>query len=68
MTRTLTFTRGIGVYKVGETYDIENETTANYFVNNHFATEEIADDGCVGCKPTEEAPVEEVVEKKKAKK
>lgn len=73
MTRTLTFKRGIGSYKVGETYEVNNNTTAQYFIDNHFATEEIVDEGCVGCKSKEdtktpEKAVEEVKETKKTKK
>jgi hypothetical protein len=59
MAKTLTFNRGIGAFKVGETYDIENETTAQYFINNSFATEEIADEGCADCKSVEVNVTEE---------
>lgn len=73
MTRTLTFKRGIGTFKVGETYDVDNKITAQYLIDNHFANEEIVEEGCVGCKSTEdtktpEKAVEEVKETKKTKK
>ena len=74
MARTLTFKRGIGAYKVGETHDVDNNTTAQYFIDNHFATEEIVDEGCVGCKSKEETTetqdkaVEKVKETKKPRK
>jgi hypothetical protein len=47
--RTLIFKRGIGNFKQGETHEITNEITADYFVNNDFATEKIVKQDCKEC-------------------
>lgn len=57
--KQLTFIRGIGKYKAGETHDVENDITAQHFLDNAFATEVIEDCGC-GC--NEKKEVEETIE------
>lgn len=67
--RTLTFNKNFGSFKQGETYDIENNLTANYFVQNNIASEEIENVGCKDCQPKEEeVVVEEKVKQAKPKK
>jgi len=72
--RTLTFNKNFGSFKKGETYDIEKDLTANFFVSNAIASEEIVNEGgCIGCKAPEikeevSEKVSEVVEVKKENK
>lgn len=58
MVRKLTFVRAIGKFKVGESYDLENELQADSFINNGFATEELETADC-GCNKTADTVVEE---------
>lgn len=66
--RTLTFNRSIGAFKKGETYEVENNITADFFLNNAFASEDILDEGCKDCKPTVVNKEETIKEVKKTKK
>lgn len=66
--RTLTFNKNFGSFKQGETYDIEKDLTANYFVTNNIATEEVEVSGCVDCKPKDEEVTEPVKKQTKTKK
>lgn len=66
--RTLTFNKNFGAFKQGETYDIDKNLTANYFVSNNIANEEVEVSGCVDCKPKAEEPTVKPDKQNKTKK
>lgn len=64
--RTLTFNKNFGDFKAGETYDVENNLTADYFVDSNIASEEVLQEDCVSCKSEKAEEVQE--DSKKIKK
>jgi hypothetical protein len=61
-------TRALGIYEVGKCYEIENDITANFLLNNGFANEVDINNECKDCNEKLKAKVEPVEIKKETKK
>lgn len=42
-------TRALGIYETGKCYEIENDITANFLLNNGFAVEVDVNNDCKDC-------------------